>query len=75
MDHARGLHPAVDEAVETPDAAPWYAINAMSVVGDVATVQVEDIWLGANYDDTLTLLKHEGRWQIVAKVFHLRPGG
>ena len=64
---------AVDRSVDAPDPSPWHAITAMSVAGDVATVQVEDIWLGMHYDDTLTLLKHEGRWVIVSKVFYLRP--
>jgi len=63
----------VDEAVTEPDPAPWFLINAMSVTGDVATVQVENIWLGQHYDDTLTLLLHENRWVIVSKVFYLRP--
>jgi Putative lumazine-binding len=63
----------VNGAVETPDPSPWYVINAISIVGDVATVQVENIWLGMHYDDRLTLLKHEDRWVIVSKVFFLRP--
>ena len=63
---------AVNDAVETPDPSPWYAIHSISVAGDVATVQVEDIWLGMHYDDSLTLLKHAERWVIVSKVFHLR---
>jgi hypothetical protein len=65
----------VDEAVGEPDPAPWYVINAISVTGDVATVQVEDIWLGQHFDDTLTFLFHENRWLIVSKVFYLRPNG
>jgi len=36
-------------------------------------VHVEDIWLGQHFDDILTLLRHDGRWQIVSKVFHARP--
>ena len=63
----------VNRAVDRPDPAPWHAINTISVVGDVAMVQVENIWLGDHYDDTLTLLNHEGRWVIVSKVFFLRP--
>ncbi|MFT7026901.1 MAG: hypothetical protein ACI9ZH_000779 [Paracoccaceae bacterium] len=66
---------AVGKVVETPDPSPWHRINALSAVGDVATVQVENIWLGQHYDDTLTLLKHEDRWVIVSKVFFLRPQG
>lgn len=63
----------VDAASGAPDPSPWHAITAISVAGDVATVQVENVWLGQHYDDTLTLLKHENRWMIVAKVFYLRP--
>jgi len=64
---------AVNDAVTTPDPSPWYAISAISIVGDVATVQVEDIWLDMHFDDTLTLLRHEDRWVIVCKVFFHRP--
>jgi Putative lumazine-binding len=64
----------VSGAVKTPDPAPWHVINAIAVIGDMATVQVENIWLGMHYDDTLTLLRHENRWVIVSKVFFLRPG-
>jgi hypothetical protein len=70
-----GFIAVVGQSVEVPDPAPWHRINAVSVAGDVATVQVEDIFLGQHYDDTLTLLHHEGRWMIVAKVFYLRPAG
>ena len=56
--------------VVEPDTAPWHRINAISVTGDTAVVQVEDIWEAMHYDDTLTLLKRNSRWQIVAKVFH-----
>jgi|GEM_PF-2336026 len=65
----------VDEAVTVPDPAPWHVINAISVTGDVATVQLEDIWLGQHCDDTLTLLFYENQWVIVSKVFYLRPQG
>ncbi len=74
-ENREGFIALVAEAVKEPDLSPWHVINAISVVGDVATVQVEDIWLGMQYDDTLTLLRHEGRWQIVSKVFFLRQAG
>ena len=64
-----GFAALVGQSVKVPNPAPWFRINAISVTGDVATVQVEDIFLGQHYDDTLTLLHHEGRWMIVAKVF------
>ena len=62
----------VTEAVATADPDPWYDINGMSITGDMAVVLVENIWLGMHFDDILTLLFHEGRWLIVAKVFRLR---
>lgn len=65
----------VHKATIAPDPSPWHAINAISIAGDVATVQVENIWLGMHYDDTLALLRHEGRWVIVSKAFYLRPSG
>lgn len=64
---------AVNEAVDAPDPSPWHAISAIPIAGDVAKVQVENIWLGMHYDDTLALLKHKNRWVIVSKVFFLRP--
>jgi hypothetical protein len=63
----------VNKDVDEPDPSPWYNINSISVVGDVATVQVENIFVGIHFDDTLTLLKFEDRWQIVSKVFFARP--
>ncbi len=30
--------------------------------GDVATVKLEDDYLGARFTDYLTLINHEGRW-------------
>ena len=66
---------AVNATVTEPDPAPWYVIHAISVIGDMATVHIEDIFLGMHFDDALTLLNHEGRWVIVAKVFFHRSAG
>ncbi len=66
----------VTGAVKTPDTDPWFSIGRISVTGDMAIAEVEDIWLGMHFDDVLTLLYHDGRWQIVSKVFCLRgPNG
>ena len=65
----------VTAAVKEPDPDPWFRINAITVTGDIAVVQVEDVWLGDHYDDVLTLLHHDGAWVIVSKAFYLRPGG
>jgi len=65
-DARESFNAAVNEAVTTPDPSPWYKINAISIVGDIATVQVENIWLGMHFDDMLTLLHHDDNWVIVA---------
>lgn len=74
-ENREGFVGIIAAAVKEPDPSPWHAINTISVVGDVAMVHVEDILLGVHYDDMLTLLRHEGRWQIVSKVFFQRPTG
>ncbi len=72
-DNREAFIKGVADAVETPDPSPWFEIKSISVTGDVATIHVEDIWLGMHFDDHLTLLYKEGRWAIVSKVFYLRP--
>ena len=56
-----------------PGDQPYWQINGIDITGDTAVVRVENNWAGMRFDDTLTLLHHDGRWQIVAKVFWLRP--
>jgi hypothetical protein len=57
------------EAIAETDPVPAWQIDAISVAGDTAVVQVTNYWAGEKFTDSLTLLRHEGRWQIVAKVF------
>ncbi len=47
-------------------------IASIDVVGTVATVRLElDNWTGYRYTDMFTLLKVDGEWKIMNKVFHL----
>ncbi len=47
-------------------------ITSIDVVGTVATVRLElDNWTGYRYTDMFTLLKVDGEWKIMNKVFHL----
>ena len=47
-------------------------ITKIEIVGSIATVRLEtDNWLGYRFTDMFTLLKTDGRWQIMNKVFHL----
>lgn len=56
-----------------PDPDYFWEIAALEVVGDTAQARVLDDYLGIRFTDLLTLLKHEGRWQIVGKVFYAHP--
>ncbi len=47
-------------------------IAAIDVIGTVATVRLElDKWTGDRFTDLFSLLKIDGEWKIMNKVFHL----
>ena len=47
-------------------------IVAIDLVGTAATVRLElDNWTGHRFTDLFTLLRIDGDWKIVNKVFHL----
>ncbi|MEX2515824.1 MAG: nuclear transport factor 2 family protein [Gammaproteobacteria bacterium] len=47
-------------------------IVKIEVVGTIATLRLElDNWLSYRFTDMFTLLKTDGRWQVMNKVFHL----
>ena len=51
-------------------------IASIDVIGTAATVRLElDNWTGSRYTDLFTLLKVDGEWKIMNKVFHLHPEG
>ncbi len=51
-------------------------VAGIDVNGTVATVRLElDNWTGSRYTDMFTLLKVDGEWKIMNKVFHLHPEG
>ncbi len=51
-------------------------IANIDVVDTVATVRLElENWSGSRYTDLFTLLKVDGEWKIMNKVFHLHPDG
>ena len=46
--------------------------KSIDVVESIATVCLESKnWTGYNFTDFFTLLKVEGNWKIINKVFHL----
>ncbi len=49
-------------------------ITSIDLIDTVATVRLElDNWIGHRYTDLFTLLKVDGEWKIMNKVFHLHP--
>ncbi len=55
-----------------PAAELQARIASTDVVDTVATVRLElNNWGGARYTDLFTLLKVDGEWKIMNKVFHL----
>ncbi len=49
-------------------------IASIDLVDTVATVRLElDNWTGHRFTDLFTLLKVDGQWKIMNKVFHLHP--
>ncbi len=49
-------------------------IATIDLVDTVATVRLElDNLSGSRYTDLFTMLKVDGQWKIMSKVFHLHP--
>ncbi len=49
-------------------------IASIDFVDTVATVRLElDDWTGHRFTDLFTLLRVDGEWKIMNKVFHLHP--
>lgn len=48
----------------------------IDIEGTIATARVElDNWTGHKFTDMFTLLKTDGEWKIISKVFYLHPEG
>ena len=49
-------------------------VASIDLIDSVATVRLElDNWTGHRFTDLFTLLKVDGVWKIMNKVFHLHP--
>ncbi len=57
-----------------PAAELQHRIDSIDVEGSIATVRLElDNWTGHKFTDMFTLLKTDGEWKIISKVFYLHP--
>ncbi len=57
------------EKMEPPGTPYRSRIVSIDRTGDVAVAKVEDDCFGTSFTDYLTLIKHDGQWQIVMKAF------
>ncbi|BCD85378.1 hypothetical protein PSm6_17850 [Pseudomonas solani] len=51
--------------------APVWRLESLDLTGDTALAKVTDVYAGLDFIDYLSLLKIDGRWRIVHKLFHL----
>ena len=51
-----------------------FNISKIDIVGTIANVKIElDNWKGSRFTDFLNILKIDGKWQVMNKVFYLHP--
>lgn len=55
----------------TAGSQPLLQIESLDVTGDTATVKIVDEFAGMRFSDYLSLLKVDGRWLIVSKLYYL----
>ena len=70
----QGLYDWNDSNGPAADLKP--EIASIDLEGSIATVRLElDNWTGHKFTDMFTLLKTDGEWKIISKVFYLHPEG
>ena len=66
------LFESVDQ--DTPATGLQARMVSIDIIDTIAAVRLElDDWNGHRYTDLLTLLKANGEWKIMNKVFHEHP--
>jgi hypothetical protein len=58
------------EKKEPDGSALKFNVSMIDVTGDIAIVKVTDDCFGTTWTDYLTLIKDNGKWQIVMKAFY-----
>jgi hypothetical protein len=61
----------LSETPASPGTQPMMDIASIDIEGDAASVKVVDEFAGMRFSDYLSLLKIDGRWTIVNKLYHL----
>ena len=61
---------AGQEKPQSPGSAYPAEFQMIDITGDMAMVKLSDDCFGYSWTDYLTLIRHEGEWQIVMKAFY-----
>ncbi|GKZ27075.1 hypothetical protein AbraIFM66951_004535 [Aspergillus brasiliensis] len=69
--HIKNLYDFVDHHGKSPDIKVRLDVLAITPTTAVVRVDMEKDAMGADYTDFHTLIKLDGKWEIVGKVFHL----
>ena len=66
----KNLYDLVEQYGKAPEIATRLDVLAITPTTAVVRIDMEKDAIGADYNDYLTLLKTEGGWKVIAKVFH-----
>jgi len=58
---------------KTGDGPFTYHVDGTAQVGDTAVVTISGYCYGTWFTDHLSMMKIDGRWQIIAKTFYAHP--
>jgi len=70
----KNLYDFVDENGTAPDIKVRLDILGITPTTAVVRVDMEKDAIGADYTDLHTLIKMDGKWQVIAKVYHMYEG-
>ncbi len=71
MSRAELITAVLAEKPAEPGSQPLMEIEMIEITGDAASVRVVDEFGDMRFSDYLSLLKIDGRWTIVNKLYHL----
>jgi len=66
----KNLYDFVGQNGSAPEIQTRLDVLAITPTTAVLRVDMENDAIGADYNDYLTLIKLEGQWKVIAKVFH-----
>lgn len=64
----------IEKNGKAPEIKPRLDILAITPTTAVVRVDMEKDAIGADYNDYLTLIRIDGRWKVIAKVYHQFEG-